>query len=124
MSGVKITGLRENIAAMKKAGVEVADLKEAFAPISDKAAAQARALAPRRSGRLAGNVRASRRQNAAVITVGGARVYYARYVHFGSVHNPRPVPFMFQAVDALARSGWIEDAVERGLTVALRRAGL
>jgi hypothetical protein len=55
-------------------------------------------LAPHRSGRLVGNIRAGATQKAAFVRAGGARVPYAGPVHWGwPKRNITANPFMTKA---------------------------
>lgn len=118
-AGVRVTGLREAVTALKRAGASTDDLKEAWQPIGREAVQKSRQVAPKRTGRLAGNIRSSRRQNGVVVSVGGARAPYASYVYYGSVHNPRPVRFIEVAITAMD----LEEDVARAVNVILARLG-
>ena len=83
-------------------------------------AAEAKAVAPKRSGKLAGSVRGSKAKNRVTVSAGGARAPYAPYVAFGSVHNPNPIKFLYIALDSVDAASMIEKAVAD----AIRRAGL
>lgn len=80
-------------------GVEVDDLKSAFSSIATEAAQIAASHAPKRSGRLAGDIRGNRAKSKAVVTAGRASVPYAGPINYGwSARNIRPALFM-QAAD-------------------------
>jgi hypothetical protein len=81
--GFHVEGLREAIRDLEAAGVEIEDLKDAFAKVSNEARDQVAQHTPRRSGRLAAAARASRAKNKAIVTVGGARVPYAGPIFYG-----------------------------------------
>lgn len=68
-------------------GVSVDDLKGAIAPITNKVVEDAKRLTPVRTGKLSASIRGSKAKNKAVIRGGTARVPYASFVEFGSVHN-------------------------------------
>lgn len=87
MAGVRITGLNQTLRALKKLGVEANDLKDAMFRIGNKVVGDAKRLTPVRTGALQGSIRASKAQRTAVIRGGSARVPYASFVEFGSVHN-------------------------------------
>lgn len=87
MAGVRITGLNETIRALRRLGVEANDLKEIMFDIGNKVVDDAKALTPVRTGRLRESIRASKAQRKSVIRGGSARVPYASFVEFGSVHN-------------------------------------
>lgn len=68
---------------MKAAGADLADLGAVHATIARYVAMRAAAMAPHRSGRLAGNVRGGKGKTAAIVRAGGARVPYAGPIHWG-----------------------------------------
>lgn len=80
---VQVEGLREVVRDLERAGVEVADLKEAHARIATEGATTAKGYAPHRSGKLAGSVRGNKAKNKAQVIIGGARVRYAGPILFG-----------------------------------------
>lgn len=89
--GFQVEGMREAIRDLEAAGVEIEDLKTAFGKVADTAADEISKNSPRRSGALAGNARASRAKNKAIVTVGGARVPYAGPIFYGwSARNIKP----------------------------------
>lgn len=87
MTGVRITGLNKTILALKRLGVDANDLKEVMYGIGNKVVGDAKALTPVRTGALRESIRASKAQRKSVIRGGSARVPYASFVEFGSVHN-------------------------------------
>ena len=58
--GVRVEGLRNVTRALRGLGLDVADLKDAFAAVSALGAQKVAARIPRRSGRLAGTARGNR----------------------------------------------------------------
>lgn len=80
---LQVAGARQLRAAMKRAGVDVQDLKDAHRKIADDVAAEAAPHAPRRTGRLAGTVRASGTASAAIVRAGRSSVPYAGPIHWG-----------------------------------------
>jgi hypothetical protein len=80
---VQVTGARELRAALKRAGISVQDLKDANAAVGRLVAAASKPSAPRRSGRLAGTVRATKAAGRARVNVGTAGVPYAGPIHWG-----------------------------------------
>jgi hypothetical protein len=82
-SGVKIEGLDELVRTMKRAGVDVSELKEAHIRAAEIVATAAAQIAPRRSGRLADSIRPAKQVKRARIMAGGARVPYANPIHWG-----------------------------------------
>lgn len=122
MTQVAITGLQETVRSLRRVGVESADLRDAFGSVSKRVAGEAKKRAPRKSGKVQAGIRASRRQNAAVVTSNVRGKPYHRFVFFGTKRMAAR-PYLWQAVDAVGE-GWVRSEVERGLNAAIRRAGL
>ena len=94
-------GARELRAALKKAGDDASDLKDLHKEVGDLVAGEAKTIVPRRSGTLAGTIRASRAKGAALVRAGTSGIPYAGVIHFGwPGHNIEPQPFLYDAVDA------------------------
>lgn len=81
--GFQVEGLNEYVRDMQRLGVEVDDLKDAFAKIADEGARIASSFAPQVSGRLAADVRGNRAKSKAVITAGRSSVPYAGAINYG-----------------------------------------
>lgn len=122
-TGVRVQGLNETVRALQRAGVEIADLKDAMGAVAAAGARLASSFAPKRSGRLAGTVRGNRAKAKAVVIAGRARVPYAGAINYGwRARGIAPARFMQRADTALAA-----DAVallERGLDQAITKVGL
>jgi hypothetical protein len=82
-AGVKVEGLATLVRTMRKAGEDLADLKDANARAAAIVVGRASATAPRRSGRLAASVRGTRAAGRARVQAGRASVPYAGPIHFG-----------------------------------------
>lgn len=82
-AGFQVQGLAQVVRALQQMGVDVDDLKAAFSRIAADAAQMASSLAPRRSGRLAGDIRGNRAKSKAVVTAGRASVPYAGPINYG-----------------------------------------
>ncbi len=82
-SGVRVEGLTKLTRDLQALGVEVDDLKDAFADIADEGARLASGFAPKRSGHLAASVRGNRAKNKAVVRAGTKTVPYAGAVNYG-----------------------------------------
>lgn len=80
---VEVRGARELRRTLRRAGIDLQDLKEAHAQVGGIVAAAGRTSAPRRSGTLAGSIRASKAAASATVRAGGARVPYAGVIHWG-----------------------------------------
>jgi hypothetical protein len=80
---VEVQGLKTLRRSLKAAGVSVADLKDAHARVAQLVVTSAAGHAPHRSGALAGSVRGSGTQSAAIVRAGRASVPYAGPIHWG-----------------------------------------
>lgn len=83
-SGVKVTGLRETVRSLERAGVEVNDLRAAFTKIGQVVVARAERNVHGRTGALSASIRPSRTKNKAVVRAGSARVPYAGINNYGA----------------------------------------
>lgn len=119
-ASIRVEGLSRTIGQLKKLGVESSDLKEAWIPVGRDVTNRARQEAPNDTGRLAGSIRPSKRQNGVTIRAGGARAPYAPYVYFGAVTQPGPRPF----IDAALQYVDVDTAILRALDQAIRTSGL
>jgi len=83
---------------LKQAGIDLKNLRNVHRSVGTLVAVAAAAFAPRRSGRLAGNIRAGATQKAAIVRAGGARLPYAGPIHWGwPKRNITANPFITQA---------------------------
>lgn len=82
-TGVYVDGLNETVRGLERAGVDVNDLKDVFAPIAAEAADVAQGFTPVHTGALRATVRGNRAKNKAVVTFGKARVPYAGPILYG-----------------------------------------
>lgn len=122
--GFKVEGLNQVVRAVQQMGVEVDDLKDAFSKIADDAAQVAASFAPRKSGRLAADIRGNRAKSKAVVTAGRASVPYAGPINYGWPRRGiAPAQFMQKADQAMQTRALnaLEDEInrkirERGLT--------
>lgn len=97
---VEVVGLSRLARTMKRAGVEITELKELNRAAADAVAPVARSTAPVLSGRLAADVRTAGTQRAGIIRVGRASLPYAGPIHWGwPARRISPQPF---AADAAA----------------------
>ena len=81
--GVRVTGLSTVVRQLKALGLEVTDLKDAFAKVASEGAERIKGHTPRKTGRLAGSVRGNRAQSKAVVRAGRAAVPYAGPINYG-----------------------------------------
>lgn len=99
--GLRIEGLNELVRTMRKAGQDMEDLKDAHARAGEIVARAAEAMAPRRSGKLAGTIRAARQVRRARVQAGRASVPYAAPIHWGwPARNIEANPFLSEAARA------------------------
>ena len=80
---VRVEGLSAFIRAMKRAEVDLDELKDATQRAGEIVLAAATGRAPRRKGALASSGRASRTTRRAIVRFGSARVPYAGPIHWG-----------------------------------------
>lgn len=92
---VRVEGLSQLKATMRKAGLDMADLKEATSKAAQTVQSAARATAPHRTGALAGSLTASKGANKAIV---GSRLVYGNPIHWGwAAHNIAANPFISDA---------------------------
>lgn len=97
-TGVRVEGLDTLVRTLKKAGVDVADLKDASKKAGDTVTSAAVGRAPRRTGRLASSVRPSRLAKGVRVSVGRATVPFAGAIHWGwPARNITAQPFLTDA---------------------------
>ena len=80
---VEVTGARELARTLKRAGVNVNDMKDANQRTGEIVVRAAGGVVPRRTGRLASSIRPSRMQAGVTIRAGGASLPYAGVQHYG-----------------------------------------
>jgi HK97 gp10 family phage protein len=125
---IKVTGLRELVRNMERAGVEAQDIKEIMFGAGEIVAKRAAQLAPVRTGRLVGNIRVGKAKNKASIKVGSARVPYARFVYFGKFDQAKggkyakENPFIYNALKEKRQQ--VFDKIELGMQDLLEKNDL
>lgn len=80
---VEIDGAQQLRKTLRAAGDDLGDLKAANQQAADIAAHAARSRAPRLTGQLAGDIRASGTKTAGTIRAGRKRIPYAGPLHWG-----------------------------------------
>lgn len=121
--GFKVDGLNQVVRGLLEIGVEVEDLKGAFSAIADMGARTAARFAPKRSGRLAGDIRGNRARSKAVVTAGRASLPYAGPINYGWVkRNIEPSLFM-QRADRAVRPFSLR-RLEAEINIQIKRRGL
>lgn len=119
--GVEIKGLREITRGIEKLGADVADLKEVFTRIGARAISTANSGTPISSGALRASNKQSKRKNSVYLYSGGARTYYARFVHYGTEFQQKK-PYLTYAVQ---KDGpWAVGELNRELTSLLKKTDL
>lgn len=101
---VQVEGLNQKVRALQDMGVELDDLKDVFARISEEGAETASSFAPVKTGNLQNTIRGNRAKNKAVVTAGTARgAPYAGAINYGwPAHNIQPALFLQKADDVMA----------------------
>lgn len=95
---VEVEGARQLRATLRRAGVDLQQLKDAHAEASRLVANAATARAPRRSGALAGTIRAAGTTTKGIVRAGYARLPYAGPIHWGwPAHHISAQPFLVDA---------------------------
>ena len=120
MLEVRVEGLQETVRALQRAGVEVNDLKDVFAPIAAEAADVAQGFTPRRTGALRASVRGNRAKNKAVVTIGKARVPYAGPILYGWKKRNITGSNTIERTDAVM-DGRAPQMLERGIARLIER---
>lgn len=85
---VHVQGVRELRKALRQAGDDMQDLKDANRQAAQIVVARARSLAPSRTGALRASIRAAGTKTAAIVRMGSKRIPYANAVHWGRVWWP------------------------------------
>lgn len=125
---VYTTGLRRLVRSLEKAGVDAQDIKDVMQEAGEIVAKRASWLAPSRTGKLGNNMRVSKAKARATISVGGARVDYARYVYFGKYNAAKgglyqtPNPFIYEALNQTKPQVFAK--IEDGIAEILRKNDL
>lgn len=125
---VRVSGLRDLVRNMERAGVDAQDIKDVMEDAGTIVARRASWLAPRRTGAMANNVRVSKAKTKASIKVGSARVPYARYVYFGKYNAAKgglyqkANPFLYTAINATRKE--VFNKIEIGIEDILKKNDL
>lgn len=98
---VTVEGVDRLVRTLKRAGVDISDLKAAHSAVAAFVAGEAAARAPRRSGALAGSVRGARLQSRARVSAGRSSIPYAGPIHWGwPARRISSQPFVSEAAQA------------------------
>lgn len=98
---IRVDGLRDLQRELRALSADAAkELQQANKAAAEIVAQDAKTRVPRRTGRLRQSVRATATQRAGSVKAGGARVPYAKVIHFGwPARRIRPQPFLYEARD-------------------------
>lgn len=122
-STIRIENLKKIIRQMEKAGADAQDMKDLMYEVGTLVVNGAAGLVPVRSGRLAGNIRASKAKTKAIVRAGGARVPYAGVIHYGwPAHNIVANEFLDKARED--RKQQIVSTISDGIDDILRKVDL
>lgn len=100
-AALRVQGGARLRADLKRAGVAVEDLKAAHKKVAELVRDEAVRDAPRRSGRLAADVRPAGTQREAVVRLGRKSVPYAGPIHWGwKKRNIAAQPFVWAAAQS------------------------
>ena len=103
---VQVQGAATLRRTLKRAGLDVQDLKDAHRDVAELVARRARPTAPHRTGRLAHTIRPAGTQSAAIVRAGRAAVPYANVIHWGwPARNIAAQPWLADAA-AATQPGW------------------
>lgn len=95
MAAVQVLGLNEALRALKRAGDDFEDLKDANQELGSHVATRAAAIVPRRTGTLASSIKANRAKKKVTIKAGGGKAVYAGVIEYGwSARGIRPQPYL------------------------------
>lgn len=105
---VSVRGVRELARSLRQFEGGVADLRDANEKVGKIVAEDAKRRVPRRSGKLAGTIRATRAPHRVKIGAGGARAVYGPVIHWGwPARHIRRSAFLTEAA-AATRPQWID----------------
>ena len=121
--GFRVEGLNKVVRDLQTLGVEVEDLKTAFASIALEGAHVASTFAPHKSGALAGDVRGNRAKSKAVVTAGRVRVPYAGPINYGWPARGIAASGFMQKADEVMQPVAIQ-RLEEEINQQIRRRGL
>ena len=124
---VEVDGLRNLRRTLKAAGLAVDDLKAAHKSVAETVIRAALPRVPRRTGALAGTLRAANAQTGAVVKAGFAGIPYAGPIHWGwPARHITAQPFYLDAADS-SRTEWEREylsALEAIIATVEGRPGL
>lgn len=125
---LRVEGLRKFSRDMNAAGVDAQDIKDVMYAAGLIVARRATWLAPRRTGKLANDMRVGKGKTKANVKVGGNKVPYARFVYFGKYNESKgglyqtANPFIYEALSQTR--GEVLRTIENGIEDILVRHDL
>lgn len=106
---LRVAGVDELVRTLRRAGRDLEDLGDAHRKAADIVADAAAARAPRRTGRLAGSIRATRQPRRARIEAGRPAIPYAGPIHWGwPAHHITAQPFLVEGADD-TEARWLDE---------------
>lgn len=123
-TGVRVSGLNRVVRGLQQVGVDVTEIKSAFADVAAFGARAVKRHVPKGStGRLSRDVRGNRAKNKAVVTAGRKSIPYAGPINYGwPARNIRAAGFM-QKGDKDVQP-FAARRLERYVNDSIRRSGL
>ncbi len=116
---IEVIGADTLASSLARLSAALQEEPELLSELAQRVQRDAREIAPKRTGRLASSIGIRQVSRGHEVRTS---LPYAQYVHYGSIHNPRPVPFLtIAARRAEAQAGPL---VERRVDAAIGRAGL
>jgi HK97 gp10 family phage protein len=103
-NGVKVRGLNQAIRSLRELGVPDQEIKDAGSQAGELVAAEARSLAPVKTGKLRDSIRVSKTLRKVTVSAGNNRtsasgIPYANPIHWGWFkRNIKPQPFFVKAL--------------------------
>lgn len=120
---VTVEGLRETLRTLDRLGADAADMRDVMHRVGLLVARTAEQLVPRRTGRLAGTIRAGRAKARATVRAGSAGVPYAGVIHWGwPARNIAAQPFLLDAAERRRRE--VVSLVDDGLAQLITKLAL
>lgn len=95
---VRVDGARQLRRTMRKADMDLQELKDTHARVAALVAGRSRPAAPERSGRLAASIRPGATKTSAIVRAGRKSIPYAGPIHWGwPARNITAQPFLVDA---------------------------
>jgi len=98
---IEVLGARRLAATLKRAGLDMTDLKESNQRAGRVVGDEGRIRVQKRTGRLASSIRPAKITGGVTVRAGGGGIRYARFAEFGSAKITAS-HYLYGAVDAKA----------------------